>query len=171
MSEGSAVAQQRCRAVRCPTVPIGPSQTRPRAAAQRVEDADIGRCCGGLHLSGDRKWHDPTLIAHQGAATVRLIADEDAGLPAQVRAPEIRGSAFDLPLRARWSVPGRGRSRRRPADARDDAQCMDENIARLMRYEAGENGPKPRDVLGRARRPAPVAARYRSDRGRRLGAG
>jgi len=108
-----------------------------------VEEADIRvLLMVVLHLSGDRRWLG---ARYRPQRDVRLIADEDAGLPPEVRA-EVRRAAVDLLL------AGAGR----PPAVHDPgnglmlemmAQCMGESIAEayapMMREEMGLT---PRDV-------------------------
>jgi 4-hydroxyacetophenone monooxygenase len=116
----------------------------PLRLHQALEDADIRVLLMVVfHLSGDPKWLGPN---YRPTRDVRLIADEDAGLSAQVRA-EIRGAALDL----LGGMAGQSPAVYDPGDhlmLEMMRQCMDENIAEayapMMREEMGLT---PRDAL------------------------
>ena len=113
----------------------------PALDAQRLQralaDADLRVLLMCLfHISGDERWLSPR---YQPGRDVRLIADEDAGLAADVQA-EIRVAALELMVSRAGSAPAIG-------DPGDDLMlrmmrvCMGENIAPayapMMREELG----------------------------------
>jgi 4-hydroxyacetophenone monooxygenase len=108
-----------------------------------------------FHLSGDRRWLAPPFRPRRD---VRLIADEDAGLPEEVRA-EIRTAAIDLLS----CGAGRNFAVSDPGDALmlDMMRtCMGEDIspayAPMMREELGFVA---RDVAWASKLPAELLAR------------
>lgn len=126
----------------------------PEMLRRALDDADIRALLMVVfHLSGERKWLAPPFLPMRD---VRLIADEDAGLPAEVQA-EVRKAAFDLLIAKAGEAPAVG-------DPGDELMlemmraCMGEKIAPdyapMMREELGLT---PRDAAWRTK-PSPERA-------------